>query len=315
VREAWRAVAAAIVANVLGGTSYALTKVALAGLTETTIVVVRTLVALAVLVPLAGPPLEALLRAGGATRARLVAMGAAGYALPLVLASYGIRHSTATNASLLIGVEPLGIAFLGALVLGERIGRARVLAFALGIVGATVLVVDGIPLLTLTYAPHPVGDLLLIAAGLAWAPYTIAGKQLLARHDPIAVSAASLVVALLCLLPVAAVEEARAVWEPASIPTALAAAAVLGLVVSAGMTVLWNAALRSMDASRLAGFVFLQPLAGVALGALVLGEAVGRYALLGGALVLAAVYLLIVEERALASSAARTVAGGGSVAR
>jgi drug/metabolite transporter (DMT)-like permease len=176
-------------------------------------------------------------------------------------------------------------------------------------------VVDGIPLLTLTYAPHPGGDLLLVAAGLAWAPYTIAGKQLLAGYDPIAVTAASLVVALLCLLPVAAVEEARAVWEPASIPSALAAAAVLGLVVSAGMTVLWNAALRGMDASRLAGFVFLQPLAGVALGALVLGEAVGRYALLGGALVLAAVYLVIVEERALASSAPRAgMAGGGSVA-
>jgi drug/metabolite transporter (DMT)-like permease len=306
VREPWRAVAAAIVANVLGGTSYVLTKVALAGLTETTLVVVRTLVALAVLVPLAGPPLAALLRASGADRARLVVMGAAGYALPLVLASYGIRHSTATNASLLIGVEPLGIAFLGVLVLRERLGRARVLALALGVVGATVLVVDGIPLVTMTYAPHPVGDLILVAAGLAWAPYTVAGKQLLARYDPIAVSAASLVVALPCLLPVAAVEAARAVWVPAAIPAALAVAAVLGLVVSAGMTVLWNAALGGMDASRLAGFVFLQPLAGVALGAFVVGEPVGRYALLGGALVLAAVYVLIVEERALASSAVRS---------
>src|SRR5262245_4961198 len=54
MREAWQAVAAAIAANVLDGTSYVLTKVALAGLTEATLVVVRTLVALAVLVPLAG---------------------------------------------------------------------------------------------------------------------------------------------------------------------------------------------------------------------------------------------------------------------
>jgi drug/metabolite transporter (DMT)-like permease len=299
--DARRGVPAAVAANVLGGTSYVLTKVALAGLGETTVVVVRTVVALAVLVPLAGPRLLAVLRAGGADRARLLTMGAGGYALPLVLASYGIRHSTATNASLLIGVEPLGIALLGALVLGEHLGRGRLLALAVGIVGATVLVVGGVPLVTRTYAPHPVGDLLLVAAGLAWAPYSIAGKRLLDRYDPTAVSAASLAVALPCLLPFAALEVAHGTWEPAALPAALAAAVVLGLVVSAGMTVLWNLALRGMDASRLAGFVFLQPLTGVVLGALVLGEPVGRYGLLGGALVLAAVYVLIAEERARAS--------------
>mgnify|MGYP003693619389 CR=1 FL=1 len=58
-----------------------------------------------------------------------------------------LRHAvlTATNASLLIGVEPPGIALPGALVLNERLGRGRILALALGTIGATVLVVDGIP--------------------------------------------------------------------------------------------------------------------------------------------------------------------------
>ena len=101
-RVAASGVAVAVLANLLGGTSYVLTKIALGGLTETTLIVVRTVVALAVLVPLAGPGLAPLLRAPGRERRRLVVMGAAGYALPLVLASYGLRHSTATNAALLI---------------------------------------------------------------------------------------------------------------------------------------------------------------------------------------------------------------------
>jgi drug/metabolite transporter (DMT)-like permease len=76
---------------------------------------------------------------------------------------------------------------------------------------------------------------------------------------------------------------------------ALAAAVALGLGVSAGMTLLWNVALRAMDASRLAGFIALQPLAGVLLAHLVLEERVGTWAVVGGGLVLAGVYLLNAE--------------------
>lgn len=296
MRGAGRAVVAAVAANLIGGTSYVLTKIALAGLSETTLVVVRTLVALSVFLPLAGARVAAVLRARGADRRLLVTMGAVGYALPLALASYGMRWSTATNASMLIGLEPLGIALLGALVLGEHLGRVRIVALGLGIVGATVLVVDGIPLVSAAWAPHPFGDLLLVAAALAWAPYTIAGKQLLARYDATAVSAASLVVALPFLVPVAAVESATFVWDGTRLVPALAAAVILGLVVSAGMTVLWNLALSGMDASRLAGFVFLQPLAGLVLGSVILDEPIGHYALAGGALILTAVYVLIAEE-------------------
>ena len=297
-----RLVAIAIVANLIGGTSYVLTKIALEGLTETTLIVVRTVVALAVLVPIAGGRLRPLLRVGGADRRRLLAMGAFGYALPLVLGSYGVRRSTATNAALLIGTEPLAVVVLGALLLGEPLTRARIVALTLGVLGATILVTNGIPLLTVAYAPHVAGDLLLVVHGVAWAIYTIAGKSLLERYDPIAVATASLAVALPLLIPPTAFELPGIVWEWSRLAPALAAAVTLGLVVSALMTVLWTTALRGMDASYLAGFIFLQPLAGVALGALILGERVTPFVLAGGALVFGAVYVLILESRARGAS-------------
>ena len=298
MEDARRAVAIAIVANVLGGTSYVLTKVALAGLPETTVVVVRTVVALAVLVPATWPRLAAVLRVTGGDRARLVAMGVAGYALPLVLASYGVRRSTAINASLLIGTEPLAVVALGVLVLGETLDRARVAALALGTVGATVLVANGVPFVTVAYGPHVVGDLLLVASGAAWAIYSIAGKGLLARHDAPAVSAATLLVALPCLVLLAIAELPDVARDPERLAPALAAAIALGLLVSALMTVLWNTALRAMDASRLAGFIFLQPLAGVLLGTLALGEPLTAYGLVGGGLIMLGVLVLVREEQA-----------------
>src|SRR5689334_13572631 len=146
-----RAVAVAIVANLVGGTSYVGTKVALSGLSETSVIVVRTVVALAVLLPLAGARVVEPWRAGGADRRHLVAMGVLGYALPLILGSYGLRRSTATNAALLIGTEPLCVVLLGTLLLGERLGRPRVIALALGLAGATIIVCNGIPFVSVGY--------------------------------------------------------------------------------------------------------------------------------------------------------------------
>jgi drug/metabolite transporter (DMT)-like permease len=292
-----RTVGVAIVANLVGGTSYVLTKIALGGLTETTLVVVRTVVALAVLLPWAGSRVATLLRAAGPDRRHLLAMAVLGYALPLVLGSYGLRRSTATNAALLIGTEPLSVVLLGAILLGEPLTRPRVIALGLGIVGATVLVANGIPLVTMTYTPHVAGDLLLLVHGVAWAVYTVAGKRLLGRYDAVAVSTASLLVALPFLVPPATLEARAFAWDAARLAPALGAAVVLGLVVSAGMTVLWNTALRHLDASRMAGFIFLQPLSGVVLAALLLGEAPSRFTVAGGVLILTGVYVLVQEER------------------
>jgi drug/metabolite transporter (DMT)-like permease len=300
-REVQRALAIAVVANFVGGASYTMTKIALDGLTETTVIVVRTVVALLVLVPMSRGHLAPLLRAGGGDRLRLVAMGVVGYALPLVLGSYGLRRSTATNAALLIGTEPLGVVLLSALFLGESLTRARITALALGIVGATALVTDGIPFVTVTYVAHPVGDLLLVAHGVAWAVYTVAAKGLLARYDPLGVSAASLLVALPFLLPPAAIEARAFAWDPARLAPSLAAAVALGLVVSAGMTFLWNRALRHLDASRMAGLIFLQPLTGMLLGILLLGEPVTTYAIAGSILILVGVFVVAHEERTKSS--------------
>jgi drug/metabolite transporter (DMT)-like permease len=113
------------------------------------------------------------------------------------------------------------------------------------------------------------------------------------------------VVALPCLLPLAVGETLVATRAPTRLLPALVAAVALGLVVSALMTVLWNTALRAMDASRLAGFIFLQPLAGVLLARVALGEPLSPSALVGGALILGGVLLLAREERTTAVEHAR----------
>ncbi|HKE10420.1 MAG TPA: DMT family transporter [Myxococcota bacterium] len=287
----------ALVLNLFLGASYFATKKALAGLPELSLVVVRTGVALACLTPLAGAAsLRQIVGAGRTAWLQLLAMGGLGYALPLALGNYGVALSNASHASLLIGTEPICVAVFGALLIGERLSALRLLALGAGLVGATAVVSNGIPMQGVGESAQRTGDLLLIAHGAAWSIYTIAGKSLLGRFPPLAVTTASLAVALPLLLPLAALELPHLERGPALLP-ALAWAVVLGLFASALGTVLWNQALAQMDASTLAGFVFLQPLTGVLLGHYALGEPLRAEAVAGGALVFAGVYLLAIEAR------------------
>jgi drug/metabolite transporter (DMT)-like permease len=285
------ALACAVLGNVVAGASYVLTKQALDGLGAQTVVVVRTVVALAALLPVAGPArVAAVLRARGRPRALLLAMGVLGYAVPLTLGNYGLQRSTATNAAMLIGLEPIGIAVLGALVLRERIGTRRAAALALGLLGALLIVglgADPSPAGTMR-----VGDLLLALHAALWAVYTIAAKPLLRRVDATVLTTASLAVALPVVALAGGVELATTPRPAGPLLPALAAAAALGVLLSALMILLWNAALRRLDASQLAGFVFLQPVTGALLGVGLLGEPPGAPTLAGGALVLGGVLLL-----------------------
>ena len=270
-----------LLAQVIGGVTPALTKLALAGLGPWSVAAGRQILGALLLLLLA----RAAGYRGGA-RARFDArdwlllgcMAGPGFALPMVLIAFGLERSTATNGALLAPVEPIGILLGSALLLAERPTTACLVALALGSVGATLIVLGG---QLVPGTGDPLGDVLILLGYLAWAVYTLAAKSLLDRHDATRVSlwAVGLSIPPLALL---AVTEP---FDPAGAPQALAWLGVLALVSTALATFSWNRALQSMRAGTMAAFIFVQPVVGLALGAIVLGESAGTSALLGTALV------------------------------
>ena len=149
----------------------------------------------------------------------------------LVLAHWGIARSTATNAALLIVVEPVALMLLSPLYLGERLSRREAMGAALAVPGTGLVVVNGIPGVTQTLVPHWQGDLLLVLAGLAYAAYSLLGRRVLERHAPLGVTARSLVWGAAGILPVAGAEWAsgsRAAWTATAVAGTLLGAALLG---------------------------------------------------------------------------------------
>jgi drug/metabolite transporter (DMT)-like permease len=276
-----------LVAQAIGGSAPALTKLALHGMGPWTLVVFRQLLGvlfLALFLRVGTGQLRPQLRETLAALDRrdwalMLAVSWAGFALPQVLGAIGLTLSSATNGALLSPLEPIGILIGGAVFFRERLGPARLVAVALAVAGALLIVSQGN---VDPAAGNLRGDATMAVGHLAWAIYTLAAKPLLARHDALRVTFVAAALSPWPLLPLAVTEP----FEPALAVEALGWIALLAFLATAVGTYAWNRALRDVSAGTMAMFIFLQPLWGLVLGRL-LGEPVGAVALAGAVLIVA----------------------------
>src|SRR5216117_2987430 len=160
-----------LVVNIVYATSPVVTRLVLDDVPPITLALLRLVLGAAVLVPF-GRGARATPAGQGA---RVFWMGALGFAAAFALSHWGIARSSATNAALLIVVEPLTLVVLGPLLLGERLTRREAAGAALAVAGAVLVVLNGVPGVTLEILPRWRGDALLILSGIAYASYSLLG--------------------------------------------------------------------------------------------------------------------------------------------
>jgi drug/metabolite transporter (DMT)-like permease len=266
--------------NVLYATAYVATRVTLHDVPPSTLALARLVIGGLVLAPLARrrPSDPALSRDDH----RAIAwMGLLGFSAAYVLSHWGIAWSTATNAALLIVVEPVSMMLMSPAYLGERLSRRETAGAALAIVGTVLVVVNGVPGVTAALVPHWEGDLLLVLSGVAYASYSIFGRRVLARHASLGVTARSLAWGAAGLVPVTAAEWGAGLW-PAWTATGITGTLYLAVVITAVGYVGWNWALARVPAPRAAIFLNVQPIVGALLGVVLLHEPLTIFTIVGG---------------------------------
>ena len=284
-------IALIVAANVLAGASYPAQKLALEGLPAASVSALRNVVAL---VPMAFLIARRRTRIGGWERREWLRLGALGifaYALPMLFGIVGVELASASNASILILLEPVTIVVLAWFVLRERVRARTAAGVALGLVGALCIVLEGASWSGLGSGKHFAGNVLLALHGCLWGLYTIIAKPLIDRgRDVYVVTAWSVALSLVLLGPAAGLEVSR--WGTgAELRAALWWTLALGLTCSFGATVMWVGAIRHLSAGAIAPFVFLQPVSGVLIGVFALGERVSLQGTIGGAVIAAALLL------------------------
>ncbi len=277
----------ALVAAALWGLTPVATKGALAGWSPEMITVVRLVIASVAFRVLGGVGTRWLPR----DRWTLVAGVALG--VDFLVYNYGLRHTTAALASLVVNVEVVTTIVFALAFLGERLTARRVLGAAVTLAGVVYVATDGVGLADVLGREHVVGNLLVMLAGTSWSLYAVAQRRAPRARNVFTMMTPIFVAATLTTLPGLA---APAAWRnPGGAPPTLMLAALVVLCTIA-VYVVYARAQELLDVSALAIVLTSIPLFAIVLAAGLLGEAVSGRALAGGAVVVAGV-LAIATER------------------
>jgi len=218
----------------------------------------------------------------------LIVMGLTGIVCYNWALNTGSQSIPAGTASLLVALNPIFVFALSALFLGERVAWERILGLLVALAGLFIVIRFGSGrALDFGYLR---GVLITILAPLSWAAYSVVGRTLARRYPPFAVTSVTTIIGTLPLLTMAGDPLVDKLWMmPWDVWASLAYLA-LGCTVI-GFTV-WGTALRTLGASRAAGFIYLVPMWGVGLGAVLLNEPVTWALVFGAAIVVAGVALV-----------------------
>ena len=198
----------------------------------------------------------------------------------------GFQLVPAGIGTLITTVEPLMIAMLAAVLLGEKLTRFVLLGVVIAVAGSVVLFWPDLTSATPS-AISGRGLVYLVLCCLGWAVYTIVTKPLLARHDSFTVTAVTMLIAAPIMIG-AASEPLPALAAKLDLRQWLEVGYLVFVAGIAG-TMLWNYGTKHLTSSAAGTFLYLIPVVGVAAGALVLGEPVTFYVVAGGLLILAGV--------------------------
>lgn len=261
--------------SVIWGIPYLLIKVAVEGVSVPVLVLARTAIGAAVLLPLT------LRRSAWAPvlrhwRPALV------FAFFEIIAAWLLlsdaeRHISSSLTGLLIAASPIIAAVLSRLTGGEsRLGPMRIAGLAVGFTGVAVLAGPGLT----GGSAWPVAEVLLVATCYAIAPLVAA--RYLGDVPTLPLTAGCLTVAALVYAGPAA-----ATW-PDEIPTTrvLVALAALAVVCTALAFIVFFALIREVGGSRALVFTYVNPAVALAAGVIILNEPLTAFNVAGLALIL-----------------------------
>ena len=201
----------------------------------------------------------------------------AGYAVAFTLAYTMI--GAAIGALLLFGAVQATMIGVG-LVRGERPARVDWAGVALAIAGLLVLTVPGVT------APAPIGALLMIAAGICWGVYSLAGP---ASRNPLLDTSRNFVRAT----ALAAIALGWLVFRGHATTSGVVLAAASGSIASGVGYTIWYTVLPALAAWRAAVVQLVVPVLTALLAALLLGETITSRLLLATAFIATGVWLSV----------------------
>jgi drug/metabolite transporter (DMT)-like permease len=220
---------------------------------------------------------------------RLIAMGFCGVALYNICFFSGLRTVPSGRASLMASLQPSLIFLYSRIVWGEKVTLKKLIGLTLSLLGAGLVLTQADPE-KLFATGLGSGDLWILAAVIAWFAYTILGRDLANKMEPLPATAYSIWAGLAMLLLYAALTHPPT--PNLNTFTFWSTSAYLGFLGTTLAFLLYLRGLEQIGAARTSIFINLVPIFSVLTSNIVLKEPITWPTIFGGILALTGVRLL-----------------------
>jgi len=217
---------------------------------------------------------------------------AALFTAQLSLFYLGISKSNASRGTLIANLLPFWVLFLAHFFIpGDRITWRKFFGIFLGFGGVAFLLAEKKGLA----ADFRLGDIIILAATFVWAGSVIYLKRIIVAFSPFQVTFFSMFFSI----PLFFLE--AVLWDHPMIfkldYRVIGALLYQSLITATFGFVTWNTLLKKYGAVALHSFIFIMPIAGVALGGLVLGEPITSRLVVALALIVSGILIVHLKPR------------------
>ena len=215
-------------------------------------------------------------------------LGLIGVTLLYVFQFYSLKLISATAGSVVINLHAVFAMLLSAAFLKEQLTLRKIGGVLVAFSGVTVMSMESAT--NTLNSIQPVGVLLMVAAALCWASYSVFGKRALQRYSNQVATSCVFLLGTLFLVPFA-IGEGRLNTLLESSWLTWISVLFLAIPCSVVAYVLWNHMIAVTDVTKVLVSLYFIPIPTAILSYVFLGETITYPLVIGAILVLAGVYL------------------------
>ncbi len=204
---------------------------------------------------------------------------------------YGVKLAGPSITSILVTLLcPIMILVLSYFRLGERASSGQKLGLGVSALGSYFVITNGTTAFISDWESLLGGAFAVICA-IFWAYYTVEGKKVVTKYDPLVSTAYIALIGTVMLVPFAAAE----VQLSGSVDITLSylgAILYLGILCTVVGYVFWFRALTGLTASSTGATLYFEPVVTIIFAWVILGQGIGWITAFGGVLVMVGVVLV-----------------------
>ena len=207
----------------------------------------------------------------------------------------GVHYTTSINASLMNSSTPIIIYILSFIFLRERLTKFQLLGTGVSLLGVAFIISGGSVASLLSFSFNK-GDLIVLAAVVCWAVYSLLIKQYAGRLPGYSTFLATIALGALILLPFTVIELQTTTTTIDWSLSTICAILYVGIFASIIAFLSWNSGVVSLGANKASIYLNFIPVFAAIFAVIFLGEEIFIAQIIGGLAVVSGVLLTSIKR-------------------